>query len=191
MQPTLSRPAMIPRRTTAGQVELERRGLGLSQRHRTVLLLVDGRRELREILELARQAGADRRCFDELLAHGLVAGPVGEPEGLPSSVLPSSLSLHGDSTWSSLEHDEHPPSDRPFEEARALLVRAVRSEAPLAGALTLIKLRRAATREDLECLLDEVEQRLRKPHRKIIAAQTLRHVRHLLSLPSPSRPAAG
>lgn len=191
MQPTLSHPVMIPRRTDAGETELARRALGLSQRHRTVLLLVDGRRDVREIIELAQQAGADRRCFEELLAHGLVAGPVGERDGLASSLLPSSLSLLGDSAWSSLEHEEFPPSDRPFEEARALLVRAVRTEAPLAGALTLIKLRRAGTREDLEILLDEVEQRLRKPHRKIIAAQTLRHVRHLLSLPPQSRPAAG
>jgi len=29
---------------------------------------------------------------------------------------------------------------------------------------------------------------LRKPHRQIIAAQTLRHVRHLLGLPTVSRP---
>lgn len=191
MQPSLSRPAMVPRRTATGQAELERRDLGLSQRHRTVLLLVDGRRDLHEILGLAQRAGVDRRCFDELLALGLVSGPAGDAEGQASSVLPSSLSLLGDSTWSSLEHEDFPPSDRPFEEARALLVRAVRAEAPLAGALTLIKLRRAATREDLERLLDEVEQRLRKPHRKIIAAQTLRHVRHLLSLPPQSRPAAG
>ena len=69
-----------------------------------------------------------------------------------------------------------------------LLLRSVRQEAPVAGALTLMKLRRATSREDLEALLDEVEQRLRKPHRQIIAAQTLRHVRHLLGLPTVSRP---
>ena len=42
-----------------------------------------------------------------------------------------------------------------------------------------------------EGLLDEVEQRLRKPHRRVIAAQTLRHVRHLLTLPAASRPPVG
>jgi len=50
-----------------------------------------------------------------------------------------------------------------------------------------MKLRRAATRDDIEALLDEVEQRLRKPHRMIIAAQTMRHVRHLLGLPGPDQ----
>jgi hypothetical protein len=48
-----------------------------------------------------------------------------------------------------------------------------------------MKLKRATTRDELEALLEEVEQRLRKPHRMIIAAQTMRHVRHLLSLPPP------
>jgi hypothetical protein len=52
----------------------------------------------------------------------------------------------------------------------------------------LLRLKRASTREALAALLDEVEQRLRKPHRRIIAAQTLRHVRHLLTLPASSRP---
>jgi hypothetical protein len=105
--------------------------------------------------------------------------------------MPSSLSLQGDSNWSSFEDEGEARIDRPLHEARALLLRAVRSEAPVAGALTLLKLKRASTRESLESLLDEVEQRLRKPHRQIIAAQTMRHVRHLLSLPVSSRPSPG
>ena len=66
-------------------------------------------------------------------------------------------------------------------------MRALRAQAPVSGSLTLMKLRRATTRDEVEALLDEVEQRLRKPHRMIIAAQTMRHVRHLLSLPDPSQ----
>jgi hypothetical protein len=112
------------------------------------------------------------------------------PDAVDTSVMPSSLSLQGDSQWSSFG-DEPVRTDRPLDEARALLLRAVRSEAPVAGALTLLKLRRAGTREALAALLDEVEQRLRKPHRQIIAAQTMRHVRHLLTLPATSRPPAG
>jgi len=77
--------------------------------------------------------------------------------------------------------------DRPLQEARELLMRALRAQAPVSGSLTLMKLRRAVTRDDIEALLDEVEQRLRKPHRMIIAAQTMRHVRHLLGLPGPDQ----
>jgi hypothetical protein len=188
MPSTLLRPATVPRRTVAGQAELERRGHALSQRQRTVLFLVDGQRDVAEVLRLAAQAGADATCLEELVGLGLVSGPGAETT--ETSVLPSSLSLHGDSSWSALDDEELSASDRPLDEARALLLRAVRSEAPVAGALTLLKLRRAQSREALEALLDEVEHRLRKPHRQIIAAQTLRHVRHLLSLPPHSRPAS-
>jgi len=52
--------------------------------------------------------------------------------------------------------------------------------APVAGSLTLMRLRRARTREELAGLLDEVEQRIAKPPRPLAAAQTLRRVRDLL-----------
>jgi len=185
-----------PQRTASGHAELATRGKRLSQRHRTVLLLVDGRRSEDEIRKLAAQAGAGAQCLDDLLAQGLVtwAGSdradaiVTVAAGGDSSLLPSSQSLQGESTWSVIEDDATTPADRPLAEARELLLRAVRQEAPMTGALTLLKLRRASTREAVEALLDEVEQRLRKPRRQIIAAQTMRHVRHLLSLPIASRP---
>ena len=180
--------AKVPQRTDTGQAELIQRGRGLTQRQRTMLFLIDGWRDLDEILRVAAQAGADRACFDELVALRLVVDPNAEPAQVDTSVMPSSLSLQGDSRWSAFGDEGVVRVDRPLHEARALLVRAVRAEAPLTGTLTLLKLRRAATREALERLLDEVEQRLRKPHRQIIAAQTMRHVRHLLSLPVSSQP---
>jgi hypothetical protein len=185
-----------PQRTASGHAELAKRGKRLSQRHRTVLLLVDGRRSERDIRKLAAQAGAGEQCLDDLLSLGLVTWASNDrtdtivtvAAGGESSLLPSSQSLHGESTWTMIEDDPTAPADRPLAEARELLLRAVRQEAPVSGALTLMKLRRAVTREAVEALLDEVEQRLRKPRRQIIAAQTMRHVRHLLSLPLASRP---
>lgn len=185
------RPRFAPQRTAAGQTELGGRSRHLTQRQRTVLFLVDGQRSVDEIHHLAEQAGAGPTAFAELVAMGLVAAPgvsdAGDSSMLP---LPSSQSLLGDSSWSALDDDPKQRGDRPLDEARSLLVRAVRSEAPVAGALTVLKLKRAQTREALESLLDEVEQRLRKPHRRIIAAQMMRHVRHLLTLPAASRPPA-
>lgn len=193
--PATAQPArvhVVPQRTPAGQSELNGRSRALTQRQRTVLFLVDGRRSVDEIHELADRAGAGAMAFAELVALGLVAAPglasAEAGESSLSSVMPSSHSLQGDSQWSVLDDEGAEHGDRPLNEARALLLRAVRSEAPVAGALTLLKLKRAGTREALEALLDEVEQRLRKPHRRIIAAQTLRHVRHLLTLPPASRP---
>lgn len=180
---------LAPQRTTQGQAELGGRSRQLTQRQRTVLFLVDGQRSVDEIHHLAEQAGAGPTAFAELVALGLVAAP-GVNDASDSSLLPSSQSLLGDSSWSALDDDPKIRGDRPLDEARSLLVRAVRSEAPVAGALTVLKLKRAQTREALESLLDEVEQRLRKPHRRIIAAQMMRHVRHLLTLPAASRPPA-
>jgi hypothetical protein len=174
---------MPPVKTAAGQDELTHRSRGLGQRHRTLLLLIDGRRSSAEIRHLAQQAGVPDRCFDELLSLGLVASRAPAEE---SSLLPSMQSLAPESVWqdSVALRGAEAGTDGPLEEARALLTRAVRSEAPVTGTLTLLKLRRAISRDELEALLDEVEQRIRKPRKQIIAAQTMRHVRHLLSLPA-------
>jgi hypothetical protein len=159
------------------------------------LLLVDGRRSEDLIRTLAAESGAGARCLDDLVSLGLVAAAGAaaadatptEAAAVESSALPSSQSLLSESSWLALDEGLAPAADGPFAEARELLMRAVRQEAPVSGALTLMKLRRAASRDALEGLLDEVELRLRKPHRRIIAAQTMRHVRHLLSLPAASR----
>jgi hypothetical protein len=188
-------PGERPQRTASGHAELAKRANRLSQRYRTVLLLVDGQRNVDEIRKLAAQAGADVQCLEHLLALGLVTwastaaadAAVTVAAGGESSLLPSSQSLQGESTWAEPDESVADAVDRPFTEARELLLRAVRQESPVAGALTLMKLRRATSREALEALLDEVEQRLRKPRRQITAAQTMRHVRHLLSLPPASR----
>jgi hypothetical protein len=178
---------LVPRRTAAGHAALSRRTRELTPRQRTTLFMVDGKRSVDIVLALAAQAGARGADFFELVSLGLVETPQmpAAAGGGDSSLLPSAQSLHGDSTWSELPLDaETAAKDAPLAEARALLMRAVRSEAPVAGTFTLLRLKRATSRAELEALLDEVEQRLRKPHRRVIAAQMLRHVRHLLTLPA-------
>jgi hypothetical protein len=177
---------LVPRRTAAGTAALSRRTRELTPRQRTTLFMVDGKRSVDIVLALAAQAGARGEDFFELVSLGLVETPqMPAAAGGDSSLLPSAHSLHGDSTWSELPLDTAAASkDAPLAEARSLLMRAVRSEAPVAGTFTLLRLKRAASRAELEALLDEVEQRLRKPHRRVIAAQMLRHVRHLLTLPA-------
>jgi hypothetical protein len=208
----------VPIKTPDGQAELSTRARRLSQRHRTVLFLVDGKRSTVEVRSLAAQAGVPDSCFDELLDLGLIMVPpptfslliedepapvdtlhVDLPLSGPSSlsavedsVLPPSRSLHPESVSADLPLDEMPADswyaslgdtqsgDTAFIEARSILVRAVRTEAPVAGSLTLLRLRRARSRADLMALLDEVEARITKPHRSLAAAQTLRRVRHLL-----------
>jgi hypothetical protein len=72
----------VPLKTPAGVDEIKHRGLRLSQRHRTVLVLVDGRRTLSQVLGLANQAGSATHHFEELLRLGLVELPR-EPEPPP------------------------------------------------------------------------------------------------------------
>lgn len=72
----------IPCKTAAGHAELAARERRLSQRHRTLLLLVDGRRDAGEVLRLGEQAGVPRAYYDELMALGLIvlAAPVQTPQ---------------------------------------------------------------------------------------------------------------
>ncbi len=215
-----------PFKTPEAVAELSSRQRKLSQRHRTVLLLVDGRRPEEEVRELARAAGSPETCFDELLDLGMISRPAPlEPEPpraarvasrpaplrdelqaapAPDSVLsllPASLSLqpesHLDSSLNELsgaamdafESEPFDVQDEVLEEARTILLRAVRAEAPVAGSLTMLRLRRARTREDIESLLEEVESRIFKPFKGLWASQTMARVRELLSIhPSLSLP---
>jgi hypothetical protein len=208
----------IPVKTAEGQAELGTRRRRLSQRHRTVLLLVDGRRTAVEVRALAAQAGVTDGCFDELLALGLIelaaapgpaiaaardAVPIA-PVPLDDTLLPSVRSLPPDSSsldsvlggrpppdsWLPDEDGaDDPARDAAVDQARDLLVRAVRQEAPLAGTLTVLKLRRARTREQLLALLDDVEGRVGK-RRSLTLEQTLQSVRRLLRAPAADRSAA-
>jgi hypothetical protein len=205
---------LVPVKTPDGQAELSTRRRGLSQRHRTVLLLVDGRRTADEIRELARQAGSGESCFGDLLDLGLIELPrrddpvrakaagtwipeVDIPLDALESILPAARTLPPESVIddtlgspgpadSSLPADFdalEAEGDAALEEARGLMIRALRAEAPVAGSLTLMRVRRASTRSELAELIDEVESRVMKPYRTLSAQQMLRHVRHLLLVP--------
>jgi hypothetical protein len=117
------------------------------------------------------------------------------PDSVHSTLLPPSLTLQPESTLNdSVLMNELPSSDlgdldslireggdAQLEEARDLMIRAVRAEAPMAGSLTLLRLRRARSRTDLEGLLEEVELRITKPFKGLWATQTMSRVRELLS----------
>jgi hypothetical protein len=212
---------LIPIRTPEGQAELNSRQRRVSQRHRTVLFLIDGKRTTDQVRAMALQAGVPGSCFGELVELGMIMlsepafpqptdTPVPAPRilhvdvplpgpdsqsAVPDSMLPASRSLFpesaaADSTlgsvstaqaWLNADPSEVPTSlDPVVAEARLIMVRAVRAQAPLAGTITLLKLRRARTRAELIELLDEVESRISKPHRSLAATHTMRRVRLML-----------
>lgn len=212
-----------PVKTAQGQAELSTRARRVSQRHRTVLFLVDGRRSEAEVIALAAQAGVQKTCFDELVELGLIMRsyptfsllidePAGDPDvlhielplGGPDSSLiplPASRTLQPDSvshdsvagysrgsdSWLPSDHAETHRLDPEFAEARLILMREVRAQAPVTGSLTLLKLRRAHSRAELAGLLGEVEVRLRKPHRSVTVDHTLGRVRQLLGARADSK----
>lgn len=207
-----------PIKTPDGQAELATRARQLSQRHRTVLLLVNGRRTEEQVKRLAEQAGVPPGCYDELIDMGLIMLPLptmsveaapyptmppmtvdlplpelGHEPPLPAmgALAPASTlngELGGYEPWATVETDysDLGDLDGPLEQARDMLIRAVRADAPVAGSLTLMRLRRARSRDDLEGLLDEVAQRLGRPNRMLETNQLIRRVRRLIDAPVDS-----
>lgn len=236
-------------KTAAGLAELNTRQRRLSQRHRTLLHLADGRRSEAQWRSMGDQAGIPDSCFDELLALGMVElhaavapargdvaparGDVaparsdvasarsdvtpahsdvaarvqarpGAPElarragAAPDSELPALRTLPPASAfldsatgmpvatgpWFQTDPDERHAADEALASAREVLLRALRHEAPVAGLLTSLRVRRARTHEELERLIDEIEARADDPRRSPATSLALHQARSLLGSPS-------
>jgi hypothetical protein len=63
---------VVPIKTPEGLAELSTRQRRLSQRHRTLLHLVDGRRSEEQVRSMSAQAGVPDSCFGELIVLGLI-----------------------------------------------------------------------------------------------------------------------
>jgi hypothetical protein len=142
----MSTPA-IPTKTSLGHEELRHRVHRLSQRHRTVLLLVDGVRPLAEVLSMAQKAGASTQHFEDLLRLGLVELPapptpqprpaVDEPAGVLASVpVPASPPTESAPPAESLDVTA-PPALAPAAALAPAPKRTVAPARPPLGATTL------------------------------------------------------
>lgn len=215
----------IPCKTAAGHAELTARARRLSQRHRTLLFLVDGRRSLDEVSRLGEQAGVPRAYLDELLALGLIvmAAPVADrgpsvddpawapteqtlatrfpalaldddedaaslPFGWPSdlSSLPNVFSSAQDSVGfgEAVGHAELSmlaAGDPALDRARSVVLHALLSTSPVAGAVTMLRVRRSRSRAQLRALLPEVQARLSRPHHLADARLVIQRVEALLA----------
>lgn len=83
----------VPTKTALGQDELRLRKHGLGQRYRTILLLIDGRRPLAEVLSLAQQAGSQTSHFEELVRLGMVEMPADAAAPEPVITEPGALDV--------------------------------------------------------------------------------------------------
>lgn len=207
----------IPCKTAAGHAELAVRQRGLSQRHRTLLFLVDGQRTLDEVVEMGLRAGVPRAYLDELMALGLVvlAAPVdARPMGMasaaqsgPGGARPSlppiaagvsagaalAVWRQGVHAWeaedtiglgeavTNTQLAQADADDTDVAAARSLLLLALRSHAPVSGAVTMLRVRRARHRAALLDLLDEVQARLERHRDEVELRQLMERVARLLA----------
>lgn len=212
----------IPCKTAAGHAELAVRQRGLSQRHRTLLFIVDGKRTLEEVIELGARAGVPRAYIDELMALGLVvmaapasgaavaAATAREAEAsawsneptvpAPLSRQPEAATLGALAAWRQGAHPQDAGDTVAFDEAvtntqlaaadamddavaeaRTLMMQALRAHAPVSGAVTMLRLRRARQRPALIGLLDEVQARLERHRDEVELQQLMQRVARLLA----------
>jgi hypothetical protein len=149
----------IPCKTAAGHAEMAAREQRLSQRHRLLLLLVDGQRTLEEVVEQGRRCGVPRGYIDELFALGLIV--IGPPPTAPMPLDgPDTVSPGG--VVSDTELARLDAGDGTFAQARQLLLALLRTHAPVFGAVMMLRVRRARSRAELRALLPDVQARLQR-----------------------------
>ncbi len=196
-------PERVPVRSPSGNAELQSRDRKLSQRLRTVLLLIDGKRSSTEIQTMALQAGASQDALSSLLAQGFVLAPETDaPAAAPLIQAKPAAKPMNDASVQTLQQTEKlmpavatvnakPADERAsisnmltggarLSQGRMVLLEALKRHAPVAGAMLSMRVSRAEYREDLVALLDEVQSKLAKSSYPGEAAALLKKARYLL-----------
>lgn len=191
--------ADVPVKTPLGLQELRKRSQGLGQRHRTVLLLVDGRRPLAEVLSMAHQAGAQTSHFEELLRLGMIELPVASPEPAPAAAegppavdeaAPTAV-VEAVAMAPDLDPPVPPPAEAPapaevdeqqLDEARRLLADILRRDTLLHRVFAPARVRAARTQQELIDLVWEIERERVHARRKRAQLRDLQRARELLGM---------
>jgi len=167
----------IPCKTAAGHAEMAAREQQLSQRHRLLLLLVDGQRTLEEVIEQGRRAGVPKGYIDELFALGLIV--IGPPPNAPMP--PAGPDTVGPgSAVSDTELDRIDAVDGTVAQIRQALMSLLRAHVPVSGAVMMLRVRRARSRAELRALLPDVQARLQHVRQQGETREQLLRVESLL-----------
>jgi len=78
-------PQAIYQKTEKGREEFARRSHGLPARERSLLILVDGRRNRAQLLEAANHFGDAERCLTHLFEGGFIEPVTGAPPAAATS----------------------------------------------------------------------------------------------------------
>ena len=149
----------MPAKTEQGRAEIDNRERRLQAGLRSVLLLVDGRRTVAELQELARRLNAPDDALQQLLSLQLISGDAAAASAQAANepVAPTQANRHG--------------------VLYALMTDAVRERLGVLGYLFQLKLERATTESELEALLPDLQAALAKRTSPQGAASTIERIR--------------
>ena len=149
------------RKTSSGSEAIAARHPGLSQRHRSLLILVDGRRNTRELATLASGFGDVEELLQPLLTQGFIE-PIMERKPAGAAATPSTPA--------------GPKAPAPFVQARSVAVRRLTDLLGPSAETLCIKLEAARSAEEFRAALKRVEAILREAVGAQRAAQFLSEV---------------
>jgi hypothetical protein len=152
------------RKTTSGSEAIAARHPGLSQRHRSLLILVDGRRNTRELATLASGFGDVEELLQPLLNQGFIE-PIAERKAAAAAATPSTPSTPAGAK-----------APAPFVQARSVAVRRLTDLLGPSAETLCIKLEAARSAEEFRTALKRVEAILREAVGAQRAAQFLSEV---------------
>ncbi|MCW5582139.1 MAG: hypothetical protein KIS72_12430 [Luteimonas sp.] len=150
----------MPAKTEQGRAEIDSRARRLQAGLRSVLLLVDGRRTVAELQELAKRLHAPDDALQQLLSLQLISGDTVDTVAAPAANEPVASG----------------PTNR-YGVLYALMTDAVREQLGVLGYLFQLKLERAATDTELEALLPDLQAALAKRTSVQGATSTIERIR--------------
>lgn len=156
-------------KTEKGRDAMARRAPELGPRLRSMLILVDGKRNVAELDKLGAGLGGGAALLEQLLEHGWIAphDPNGQPfqstapldDSPPAPVAAPALSTAPPSTAAAAPAATGSPT-LPFLDARRLVVRFINDAAGPMGELTAIKVESCKTAPELQAQLPRVREAL-------------------------------
>ncbi len=136
------------RKTTSGSEAIAARHPGLSQRHRSLLILVDGRRNTRELATLASGFGDVEELLQPLLNQGFIE-PVAQGKPAATAAAPSAPAGAN-------------KAPVPFVQARSIAVRRLTDLLGPSAETLCMKLEATRSAEEFRAALKRVEAILRE-----------------------------
>lgn len=155
-------------KTSKGLEEVETKKYKLSQRARTVLILVDGNKTAGQVIEMARQLGSPATLLDDFVEKGLVEHRAGNPVVELGESGPTVTNLS--------------PMDEAgrFRLAHKFMTTSVVNALGIRAFFFTLKLERCATRKDLFDLLDDYAKAIAKGGSAMESRVLTNHARELL-----------